>query len=102
MAVRDVLMQFTIKWKKLTRTVINRKRKVKDLAKSELFGKVILLEKCENSKITPEGLDLRLWFEKLRYCKTVGPENPLFDTNNPLSSPLNYYHLLEKRNGTLS
>ena len=100
MSVRRVLMDFTIKWKRLIRTVIKRKAKIIELSKSEVFGKIILLEKCENSKLTPEGLDLHLWFEKLRYCKTVGTENPLFSVNNPISpQALNYLSLLEKRNG---
>jgi hypothetical protein len=101
MAVREVLMDFTIKWQKLIKTVIKRKEKIEELAKSDLFGKIILLEKCEESLVTPEGLDLMLWFEKLRYCKTVRPENPLFYTGQTFGA-LNYWSLLEIRNGKLS
>lgn len=101
MAVRELLTDFTIRWQKLTKTIIKRKEKIEELAKSDIFGKIILLEKCEDSEVTPEGLDLNLWFEKLRYCKTVRPENPLFNTATPFNS-LTYTSLLEVRNGKLS
>ena len=100
MAVRELLMDFTIRWKKLIKTVIKRKEKIRELAKSDLFGKIILLERCEDSEVTPEGLDLNLWFEKLKYCKTVRPDNPLFTAYNPLGMySLTYSALLEERDG---
>ena len=99
MEVRELLMDFTIKWRKTLRAVIKRKDKIKSLAKSELFGKIILLEKCEKSELTPEGLDLGLWFEKLRYNKTVRIDNPMFDVNSPVKLSLTYFDLVEARNG---
>jgi len=104
MAVRDVLVEFTNRWKsaqKITKQIRPKKheRELKELANSELFGHIILLEKCEDSPITPEGLDLHLWWEKFRYCKTVSMENPIFDVNNPMPiiPPLTYSSLLERR-----
>jgi len=105
MAVRDVLVEFTEKWKALAGITsrIRRKKRERDietLAKSDLFGKIMLLEKCEESKITPEGLNLKLWWEKFRYCKTVSIQNPISDINNPVGFiPLNYTMMLEYRNG---
>jgi hypothetical protein len=98
MAVRGLLEIFTKRWSKLPK-VFGRDKEAKALAKSEEFGYVILLEKCENSDITPEGLDLHLWFEKLRYNKTVSVENPLFDVNAPIQviKPITYSLLLESR-----
>lgn len=100
MAVRDILYDFTIRWKKLARPALRAKkqeREIKELANSDLFKKIILLEKCENSEVTPEGLDLKLWWEKFRYCKTISMDNPLFDINNPIIPPLTYNSLLERR-----
>ena len=98
MAVRQVLIDFTVKWKGLQLTLIGREKGIKELANSELFGKIMLLEKCENSNITPEGLDLHLWFEKARYCKTSSINSPMFDVNGPkIRKPLTYSSLLERR-----
>lgn len=102
MAVRGILETFSRRWAKLPK-FMGREKEAKNLAKSEEFGNVILLEKCENSDITPEGLDLHLWFEKLRYNKTVSIENPLFDVNSPVQiiKPVTYSILQEMRNGKL-
>ena len=102
MAVREVLREFTIKWRKTLRSVVKRKEKTKNLAHSPLFEKVMLLEKCEKSEVTPEGLDLGLWFEKLRYNKTVSIQNPLFDVNSPMRLALTYTDLVALRNGEFS
>jgi hypothetical protein len=104
MAVREVLTDFTIKWRTIQRVhkllwVKKHKKELKELANSKLFGHIILLEKCENSEVTPEGLDLHLWWEKFRYCKSVSSESPIFDVNNPFPviQPLTYTSLLEMR-----
>lgn len=104
MAVRDVLVEFTNRWKSLQRvTKLVRPKKhekeLKELANSELFGHIVLLEKCENSPVTQEGLDLKLWWEKFRYCKVVSIEDPAFDKMNPfpIIQPLTYSSLLERR-----
>jgi len=102
MAVRELLMDFTIKWRKCLKAVIKRKEKTLTLAKSDLFGQIMLLQKCENSELTPEGLDLGLWFEKLRYNKSVSIDNPLFDVNSPIRLALTYTDLVALRNGKFS
>lgn len=101
MAVREVLLDFTLRWKKTLRAVIKRKDKIRALAKSDLFEKIMLLERCEHSELTPEGLDLSLWWEKLRFNKTVRTESALFEVNSPIRMALTYDDLMEAKNGKL-
>lgn len=90
--VVNVLRSFTEKWEwvgKIALTEKGRRKKIKELADSDLFYKTILLHKCKETPPEFSGGGLPYFFQKLEEVRYLTLNHPT------------YKDLVEARNGKL-